>query len=167
MEQNLIKKKYRLIDHTADIGIEVFGDDLPQLFSNAGYALFDIIADLSLVKEKASINVSVNGRNLEELMVNWLGELLYIFETKHFIVKYFNIIHVETSYSTSSLLGDVSTDTKSLEMEKVGRLFAEIKGENYDSGVHVINTTIKAVTYHQLQVFRDNNGWHLRVILDV
>ena len=153
----LIEKieKYRLIDHTADIGIEVVGDNLSQLFSNAGYALFDVIADLSLVNSKVSKSLIIKGRDLEELMVNWLGELIYIFATKSIIFKEFNIV-------------ELSTFKKKLSEEVEWlKLIAEIKGEKYDCKVHVINTVVKAITYHQLKIMKDSSGWNTRVILDV
>ena len=148
-------EKYRLIDHTADIGIEVFGDNLSQLFSNAGYALFDVIADLSLVNSKVTKSLIIKGRSLEELMVNWLGELIYIFDTESIIFKEFNIVEINTFKKEFS------------EEDEWLKLIAEIKGEKYDCKVHVINTVVKAITYHQLKIIKDNSGWNARVILDV
>lgn len=155
MNQTSSLEKYRLIDHTSDIGIEVFGENLPQLFSNAGYALFDIITDLSLVNSKVSKSVIVTGRDIEEIMVNWLGELLYIFETESIIFKEFEIIEINTSGKKSS------------EEVEWFKLIAEIKGEEYDCRIHIINRAVKAITYHQLKIIKDDVGWNARVILDV
>ncbi|OGL41862.1 MAG: hypothetical protein A3C43_05835 [Candidatus Schekmanbacteria bacterium RIFCSPHIGHO2_02_FULL_38_11] len=187
MEQTLNMEKYRLIDHTSDIGIEVFGENLPQLFSNAGYALFDIITDLSLVKSKVSKSVTVTGRDLDEIMVNWLGELLYIYDKERIILKEFKIIELNTSSITSKdkkqdfcqIIASKNNTEKDKEVafsfkekkspEEVEwlKLVAEIRGERYDDGVHIINTTVKAITYHQLKIIKDDIGWHTRVIMDV
>ena len=167
MKQNFAREKYKFIDHTADIGVEIFGDDLPSLFANAGYALFDIITDLSLVREKGPQNININGRNLDEMMVNWLGEFLYVFDTERFLVKKINIKRLETSFFTSTSGINTSVQGKMSDEGEYGNLQAEIWGEKYDAHVHVINTTIKAATYHKLEVVKENNVWHCRVILDV
>lgn len=69
--------KYILIDHTADLGIDVFGSTLPELFTNAAFAMFDIITDLSRVDNTIEYNLEVSGIDKEQLLVNWLTELLY------------------------------------------------------------------------------------------
>ncbi|MBU3933351.1 MAG: archease, partial [Candidatus Omnitrophica bacterium] len=45
-------KRYEIIDHTADIGLRAYGKDLKQLFTNAAYGMFDILADLKKVRAK-------------------------------------------------------------------------------------------------------------------
>jgi protein archease len=136
--------KYILIDHTADIGIDVFGDSLQELFSNAAFAMFDIIADLSNVKNKDEYIISVSGVDREQLLVNWLSELLYIHDVKGLLFKDFVITNI--------------TDTQ---------LDAIARGERYKDGIHVIKTEMKAVTYHNLSIIRKDNRWQARIIFDL
>jgi SHS2 domain-containing protein len=75
-------KRYKLIDHTADIGIVAFGKDLPEAFANAAYAMFEILTDVSKVDGKDSFELHVSARNQEELLVTWLDELLFRYETE-------------------------------------------------------------------------------------
>ncbi len=137
-------KKFRLLDHTADLGILVYGRDLEELFSNAGEAFFDIITDLKRVRESTESIIRVEGPNLEDLMVRWLGELLYLHDVDGLLFRSFSI--------------DEFRD---------GMLKARAKGETFDEKRHVIKTGIKAVTYHQIQVKKERGRWMARIIFDL
>lgn len=136
--------KYILIDHTADIGIDVFGDTLQELFANAAFALFDIITDLSKVKEEVKYELEITGIDKEQLLVHWLSELLYLHEVKNLLFKGFYL-----------------TDIKD------NRLEATACGEALNESKHVINTEIKAVTYHDMSIIREGHQWRARVIFDL
>ena len=136
--------KYKLIDHTADIGIDIFGNTMQQLFSNAAFAMFDIITDLSTVEKKDTRIIVVEGIDKEQLLVNWLSELLYLHEIKNMLFKEFYI-----------------NDMNDIQLK------ATIHGELLDEKRHVIKTAIKAVTYHNLTIKQENDHWRVRVIFDL
>lgn len=136
--------KYILIDHTADVGIEAFGATLPELFSNAAFAMFDIMADLERVENKVECSLEITGIDREQLLVNWLGELLYLHDVKNYLFKNFLIANV--------------TDT---------RLSAIVHGEAFVENKHIIKTEIKAVTYHGLSIVQEGQQWKARVIFDL
>lgn len=140
----MTEKKYRLINHTADLGIEVYGEGLQKLFSNAGFALFDIITDISRVKETTKRVITVEGSDLEQLMVNWLNELLYLHDVEGLLFKRFEVQEVADDH-----------------------LKALIFGECYDPDHHIIETAVKAVTYHQIQVVNENSKWRAMIIIDL
>ncbi len=137
-------KKYEFIDHTADLGLEIYGKDLKELFENAGEALFEVICDLSQVAESMKKRVVVDGEDLEQLMVTWLGELLYLHDVQGSLFKRFEIEEI----------GDKS-------------LKATVYGEKFKAGHHTVKTEIKAVTYHQIKVRQEEDRWTSRVILDL
>lgn len=137
-------KKYEIIDHTADIGIKAYGESLKELFKNSALGMFEIIADLKLVKPNEALEVEVGAVSREELLVNWLRELLYQYNTQEIIFKDFEI--------------DKITEH---------RINAKVKGEAYNSKKHNIKTEIKAVTYHQLKIEKTQSGWISEVIFDV
>ena len=137
-------KKYELIDHTADIGLRIFGSCLAELFENAGFALFDVLTDSAKVHPREKRTFALERENLEELLVEWLGELLCVFDTEQFLFISFKIIRLDNN-----------------------RLHAEAAGEYYQEGVHSIETAVKAVTYHNLTVFEKNGLWEATVIVDV
>ncbi len=141
-------KKYTLINHTADLGIEVYGEGLQELFSNAGFALFDIMTDISKVKESTKKVITVEGNDLEQLMVNWLNDLLYLFDVEGLLFKRFEVA-----------VGAIH--------ELPLHLNAIVAGECYDPDRHVIETAVKAATYHQIQVVKENDRWRARIIIDL
>ena len=84
-------KRYEQFEHTADIGIRVFGKDLKELFENAAFGMFDLVADLEGIKTSIEETVEEDADNAEELLVAWLDELLYRFYTKEIIFSKFQI----------------------------------------------------------------------------
>lgn len=138
-------KRYRLIEHTADAGIRVFGEDERDLFLNAGEALCDIVFGLHNVSGVESGGmVSASGENREELMVDWLSLLLLKFELEHFISSRFEAV--------------VMAGTN---------LSAEVYGEEFKPEKHEALMEIKGVTYHGLKVERQKGLWTAEVIFDV
>ena len=137
-------KRFEILDHTADIGIVVHGENLKALFENAGKAFFHLITDLRKVRRRVERRVNIGGESLDRLMVDWLSELLYLHDVENLLFKGF-------------------------EVDSVGQdgLKATVKGEPFQEGVHVIKTGVKAVTYHQLEVREENKGWRAQVILDL
>jgi len=137
-------KKYELIDHTADIGLRIFGQDLSDLFQNAGYALFDIITDISKVSPRQKRRFSLQRDCMEELLVEWLGRLLYVFDTEQLLFSSFQVFEI--------------SDT---------RLEAEAAGELYNKDIHPVKTEVKAVTYHNLNITEVNGVWQATTVLDI
>ncbi len=137
-------KHFEILDHTADIGIIVHGENLNALFENAGEAFFHLITDLKKVKRRVERRVDIEGESLERLMVDWLSQLLYLHDVENLLLKGFKV-------------------------DAVGQegLKATVKGEPFQEGVHVIKTEVKAVTYHQIEVRQETGGWRAQVILDL
>ena len=137
-------KRFEILDHTADIGIVVHGQNLKALFENAGEAFFHIITDLRKVRRRVEKRIDIKGESLDRLMVDWLSELLYLHDVESLLFKGFKVDSV----------GE-------------GGLKAIVKGEPFQEGVHVIKTEVKAVTYHQIEVRQENGRWRAQVILDL
>jgi len=141
---NRIREKYHLIDHTADFGIHVSGTNSKDLFANAAQALFDVITDIDSLTGQDSCHLEVSGEDWSDLMVNWLREILYLWNGKERLVKSVNI----TALSAN-------------------KLSAKVVFDPYDPDRHTVITEIKAVTYHQIQVKRTPSGWSARIIFDI
>jgi SHS2 domain-containing protein len=135
---------FREIEHTADLGFEVTGQDLAALFSAAGEALYALIADPQTVNIREEIAITASGKGPDELLHAWLCELLAVFNLKRFIGKHCAVIKL----TESSVEG-------------------QIKGEKLDLSRHAFHTEIKGVTYHGFKVWNEKAKWHARVILDV
>ena len=136
--------KYRIIDHTADLGIHVYGADPKELFTHAAYALFDLITDLKTLKAAHTEKITMTSEDWPDLMMNWLRELLYFWAGRERLVK----------------------QTEILTLSKT-KLIASLDYDTYDPNRHLIKEEIKAVTYHQIRVKSGPSGWEARVIFDV
>ncbi|MFH1245143.1 MAG: archease [Candidatus Omnitrophota bacterium] len=137
-------KRYELIDHTADIGLRAKGKDLKELFSNAAYGMFEILADLKNVRTEKSLTIEIKAPNIEELFLSWLRELLYQYAAKEILLKKFTINKLDNT-SISAL----------------------VFGEKADPKRHHLKAEIKAATFHQLEVRKVGNMWEGQVIFDV
>jgi SHS2 domain-containing protein len=135
-------RRFRLIEHTADIGLVAYGKSLAEAFANAAYGLFSLIVEPNKVKEKESRKVTVQAQDTESLLFNWINELIYIFEVERLLFKRFNI----TEFTGQSLE-------------------ATCWGEKYDPSRHQLKTGVKSATYHMLKVDGEKN--RVQVIFDV
>jgi SHS2 domain-containing protein len=136
-------KKFELIEHTADVGLKIYGKDLRELFINAALGLFSFITDLTKVDSDIEIKVDLKEENREELLVRWLNELIFQFSVRNFIPKEFKI--------------DKITDNN---------ISAGVFGEKLNLSRHKILTEIKAATYHELEIKKTRNGLEAKVIFD-
>ncbi|HOX55159.1 MAG: archease [Candidatus Omnitrophica bacterium] len=138
-------KDYELIEHTADIGVRVSGSDLKQIFVKAALAMFDIIAEPCKSCDSIKLNkfdIKIEGQDREELLVNWLNELLSLFDAKEVLFKEFKIDTLSETGLVAIIFGCPRENCK-------------IKAE------------IKAATYHELKIEKIDNGFVAQVIFDV
>jgi SHS2 domain-containing protein len=136
--------KYLVFDHTADLGIQVFGSTIQELFVNGAYAVFDLIADMDQVQLKEEHTITAAGSDWGELWVNYLRECLYAFNGRGLLCHEFSILSINKVY-----------------------VAAHLRGEVFDPSRHQIKQEIKAVTYHQASVIETPQGWIGKVIFDV
>ena len=139
-----IKGAYRTIEHTADTGIEVKSDSLARLFAVSACAMFDLMGDLSGVRPSHKAAVSLSADSVEELLITWLNELVFRAEISGMFFSKFEI---------------ESVDEVALK--------ASVWGEPYREGIHSMSHSVKAATYHELEVAHSDQSWSARVIFDV
>jgi SHS2 domain-containing protein len=135
---------YEPLSHTGDLGMAVYGRDVPELFAHAAWAMFDLMSDATSIQPQQTIPVHVEGTDLEDLLVRWLSELLYLYDTQRFLCCAATFTVLEPT-----------------------RLTAAVRGETFDAARHPIDTEIKAVTYHQLAITQYAGRWQARVIFDL
>jgi SHS2 domain-containing protein len=133
--------KYEFIEHTADIGIKAYGESLDESFANAALAMFEVMTDVLKVEPVGEYEVRVKAENLEDLLVDWLGELLFLHETQDVLLSEF----------------DVKVDNLSLD--------AKVRGEALNREKHELKDDVKAITYHMLEV-NEKEGF-VKVLLDI
>lgn len=135
-------RRFRLIEHTADIGLVAYGRTLAEAFANAAYGMFSIIAEPRGVKEAESRTVELNEADPESLLFEWLNHLIYLFDVETLLFKRCDIRDFDDH-----------------------RLKAVCYGEKYDPSRHHLKLGVKSATYHMLKVDKEKN--QVQVILDV
>ena len=135
---------YEVFAHTADVGLRVKSPDLNTLFAEAGQGFFSlIVSNLGDVHPRTSVEFHIEGRDLAYLLVDWLNELLFTFESRRLLLSQFDVI------------------------VQPNGLQATAHGESVDERRHVMDHEVKAVTYHGLRVEQVNGDWIAEVILDI
>jgi len=135
---------YQIVDHTADLGIIVKGVDEKDVFIQAAYAMTDLMVEGDISKKTVMKDVSLQGEDFPDLMVRWLGEILYLFDGENLIVNSIEIKSISPIQLKSTLT------LSSFELEH-----------------HQVKREIKAVTYHQISVDKTKDGWQARIIFDI
>ena len=138
-----MEKDFEIIDHTADVGIIAYGANMNQAFANAARALFSLITELDDVDEVVHRDTELTATDEESLLVEWLNELIYLFDVENILFKRFDITRLDNT-----------------------RLKARSYGEKVDSSKHKLKIGVKAATYHMLKVDKDD-GCKVQVLFDI
>lgn len=138
---------YTFIDHTADVAADLTGRTLEELFASAAQALTDTLTERSQVHTVITQSVTVAASTPEDLLVDWLNELLYRFEVQ-------NVLVFDATVTIEEANGR-------------WQLGATIAGEMFNPARHPSRVLVKSATYHGLSVARRDDGWHARVVFDI
>jgi SHS2 domain-containing protein len=147
---------YETFEHTADVGIEARGTSLRELFASAAEGMMSLLIDPAAVRAAEHREIRVGSDDLEGLLVDWLNELLVLLNADGFVPAAFNVTEVSESPNHSLRSGS----------GQASALVADVSGEPVDPVRHRFRLDVKAATYHQVHVGK-NDEWRARVILDV
>jgi SHS2 domain-containing protein len=137
-------RMYHTMEHTADTGFEVVGDTKEQVYEYAARAFFDIMWQIDTRREKKPKIIEVTGIDLQELLVNFLEEFLYLYDAKRLVCTK---IEVETVTNN--------------------KIRAKAWLQKFDEEHDEELLSVKAVTYHQLFLGQEKDIWTARIYLDI
>lgn len=135
---------YEILEHTADLAIRGEAEILPDLYCFLATAMFECMTDIEQINLVRGERIEVTGRDLEDILIRMLSELLYRFNTHSIIYREFII-----EYLTHE------------------KLIVYARGENIDPERHEIKMEIKAPTYHNVEITTTDHGYSVTVIFDV
>lgn len=138
------EKTYRVTTRQSELAVKVFGNSQAGLFVNSALALFDIMIDIEKVEIRERLPLELEGVDRDDLLVNWLRELLYLYQTGGYLLKEFHI----------KLLKDTMVR-------------AEVCGEKIDPDRHEIRKEMTAVAYHKGRMQQTGNQWTAQVIFGI
>ena len=135
---------YEFLDHTADVKFEASGKTLEEAFSSSLDALKETISGDIFIVPQIDKEMSITGSDLNNLLYKFLEEFLFLLDSEDFLVS--KIKKIEINEEECSLKATIAGD----------------KAENYN-----FTNDVKAVTYNEMVVRKDANGWIVEVVLDV
>ena len=142
-------KKYKILEDVAiaDIAIEAYGKNLNELFENSALAIFEESANLKNIKEKEKRSIKINAKNIEDLLYDFLSEILFLKDTYSIIFK-----------------------KSKIKIQKKGKKYhlnAELYGEKIDRERHELGNDIKAITLHMFKIEKTKKGYKGMIVVDV
>jgi SHS2 domain-containing protein len=140
--------KYKFLEDRAiaDAAFEAEGESLEELFEACAQATFEVMAETKTVEAKNKEEIQLKSDDLEELLFNWLAELIYLKDLKTTVFSKYEI---------------------KIEKPDGYKLLASVWGEPIDAKKHKVKVDVKAVTYHLLKVKKTDDKWTAEVILDI
>lgn len=138
------QKKYRITKHQNELAVRISGNSQADLFANSAFALFDVMTDPTTVETKERIPLEIEGTDRDDLMVNWMRELLYLYQGSGYLLKEFKISQVKDTV-----------------------VKAEVSGEKIDPDRHEIKQEIAAVAFHKSRIEKTGNQWIAQVIFEL
>jgi len=142
------KKGFEFLEHTADVYIAAYGEDLPEAFENAALAMFDVMTEVEKIGPDVEDRVEVTGEDEFALLYNWLEALLVKFDVNEMLYSKFEVWN----------LGQIQDQLV---------LKARIWGEKFDPNKHLQKVGVKAVTYHRMEIIKHPSEVTLKFILDI
>jgi SHS2 domain-containing protein len=128
------------LEHTADLALKVHGHNLEEVFANTAYAMFSLMADLDGLEPTISREISLESLDYEALLVDWLNELLYLHEVEEEIYSRFEIEALSPT---------------------------ELSAIVWGSKIKASKLTVKAATFHDLEISETEDGYLVTVVFDV
>lgn len=133
---------FRYLEHTADIGIEAWGESKEQVLEELCLALISLIYDIGTVKAREFREIVVDSRTNAGKIVDLLSKILYLIEGEDFLLSEARVVSLKP-------------------------LKLIVGGEPLDLSLHKLRGVVKAVTYYRSYFGRRGNTYRARVYLDI
>jgi SHS2 domain-containing protein len=146
-----LSARFEIVEHTADVGIRAWGDDLKEVFEAAAKGMVSIVVDSGSVKERVKREIGVEAENIEELLIKWLREILFSMERE-------GVLYSQIEVKEANFYGREGDSY---------RILGDLSGERLNMTRHGICTEIKAVTRHGFFLKRRKRGWEAQILFDV
>jgi protein archease len=137
-----VSPDFEILEHTADIGIKVSAPTLAGALEVAVRALAEV-AGVWRPGPGDETAVEVQARDVGGLMVEWLSEVLYLYDSRTAVVCGARVRHANEQRASGTVC---------------------LAPSPYSVGE---GTEVKAITYHQLEVKESEDGWRATVFLDI
>ncbi len=140
--------KFESVEHTADAALKVYGSSLNSLFAHAAEGMYALILSQFPKFANQISSFKVSAGSLEELLVSFLAELNFFLTVKQRLLFPFEELQITNHDGAYHLYCRAQvTDIPSALLNKIRE--------------------IKAVTYHQLKIVKEDNGYSVTIVFDL
>ena len=148
MNINHNTNKYKFLEDVAiaDIAYEAYGKNLEELFENAAFAIFELSANLDTVDAKEKIEFKVESDKIENLLYDFLSEILFLKDSKYMVFKKVKVL---------------------IKENKKYQLKAILEGDTINPQKQQLENDIKAVTMHMFEIKKEKSGYKATVVVDI
>ena len=142
------KSKYKFLENVAiaDIAYEAYGKDLNELFENSAMAIFELSANLKTVDAKEKIEFSLENEKIENLLYDFLSEILFLKDSKYMVFKKIKVL---------------------IKQNKKYQLKAILEGDTINPKKQQLENDIKAVTMHMFKIEKTKSGYKATIVVDI
>ncbi|HUF43172.1 MAG TPA: archease [Verrucomicrobiae bacterium] len=137
-------KNYRLNKRQSEIAVRVVGNSQADLFANSAFALFDVMVEMQAIEARERLPLEIEGSDRDDLMVNWVRELLYLYQGSGYVLREFHIREVKDTV-----------------------VKAEVAGEKIDPDRHEIKQEIASVAFHKSRMDKTGDQWTAHLIFEL
>ncbi|RLI96936.1 MAG: archease [Candidatus Aenigmatarchaeota archaeon] len=138
---------FHFLEHISDVLVEAWGETLEEAFKQAAKAFFETMVDTNKIEKKKTENITAEGFDLQSLLYEWLEQLLIVHEVKNMVFSEF--------------------DVKIIKKQDNYFLKAVAYGENYNPEKHSSKVAIKAITYHEMEIKKEDDRYVVKFLLDI
>jgi SHS2 domain-containing protein len=139
-------EKFRFLEHTADAKFQAYGRTLEEAFANAALATASLMWDTASIDRKIQVPVRARGRDLEQLLVRFLEEILFLVESRFFLL---------------AAAGEVKIERRGAAYELEAVFWGDTNSDAYET-----HGGVKAITYNEMKISK-NDGYAIQVVVDV
>lgn len=137
--------RFELLDHPSEIGFRARGGTLPEAFAAAGMALCEIMTDIDSVRDEKTVDIAVESENLDALLYDFMDRLIFLADARQLVLSDYDLAIAETD--------DGYRLTGTATGQKVG---GDMRRQD-----------VKAPTYSDMRIEETDEGWTLRMTLDI
>ncbi|MBU2099975.1 archease [Candidatus Micrarchaeota archaeon] len=164
--------QFEYLEHTADLKFRSFGKTREKLIENSGKALCNAVIDLKEIEKKGEEIIELKAENFEELLFEFLKEVLYDIDANENIFSEFKVLELkeEKKRNKKELKEKETIKEKKVNEKTKKEIEFKLKiscfGEKINLEKHEIKTEIKAITKHGFKVEKKEK-WIAEVLVDV
>jgi SHS2 domain-containing protein len=134
--------RFKFLEHTADVKFQAFGNSIEEAFENSALALKETICGKKKIKEVEEIKIIAKGKNNENLMYNFLEEIIYLLDAEDFLISKVKEIKINRFRLKAIITGDKASGYK-------------------------FTNNVKAVTYNEMVIKKEKGRWISQIVIDV